>query len=117
MKQIKNRKDHLFVEYSEPYQFEVFTSLMREVAEVCREQNIHKVLVDVCDMPGKINFMERFQLGTAGAEIFSGLAQVGIAYRKEEINWFAETVGVNRGANVRIFANMEEAMNWLGIED
>jgi len=54
-------------------------------------------------------------LGEVGAEIFSGLAQVGIAYRKEEINWFAETVGVNRGAHVRIFADIKKAKEWLEI--
>lgn len=59
--------------------------------------------------------MERFRLGEIGAEIFSGLAQVGIAYRKKEINWFAETVGANRGAHVCIFADMGKAKEWLGI--
>lgn len=83
---------------------------MKEVAEQCRAQNIHKVLVDVRGMTGRIKFMKRFQLGAAGEEIFGGLAQVGIVYRKEEINWFAETVGVNRGAHVRIFADIEETM-------
>ena len=115
MKQIENRKSHLFVDYSESYEFESFIALMKEVAEACREQNIHKVLVDVRRMTGKIKAMERFRLGEVGAEIFSGLAQVGIAYRKEEINWFAETVGVNRGAHVRIFADIKKAKEWLEI--
>ena len=112
---IENKGDYLYVEHTEPYELNSFIALMKEVAEACREQNIHKVLVDVRGMTGKIKAMERFRLGQVGAETFSGLAQVGIAYRKEEINWFAETVGVNRGAHVRIFGEIEEAMEWLGI--
>ncbi len=113
---IENKGNYLYVEHSKPFELNSFVALMDEVAEECRRQNIRKVLVDVRAMPGKVNFMERFKLGEAGAEIFRGVAQVGLVYRKEEINWFAETVSVNRGANVRIFADLEETMEWLGIE-
>ena len=112
---IENKGDYLYVEHSIPYELDSFIALMKEVAEACREQNVHKVLVDVRRMTGKIKAMERFRLGEVGAEVFSGLAQVGIAYRKEEINWFAETVGVNRGAHVRIFADIKKAKEWLEI--
>lgn len=113
---IENKGEYLYVEYTEPYKLNSFIELMKEVAKACREQNVQKVLVNVCGMTGQIKLMERFQLGEAGAKLFSGLAQVGIAYRKEEINWFAETVGVNRGAHVRIFGDIEEAMEWLELK-
>jgi len=113
---IENKGEYLYIEYMEPYGLKSFIALMKEVAEACRQQNIHKVLVDVRGMTGRISFMERFQLGAEGAEIFRGVAQVGIAYRKEEINRFAETVGVNRGAHVRIFGDIEETMEWLEIK-
>lgn len=114
---IENKGEYLYVKYTKPYELASFIALMKEVADACHQQDVHKVLVDVRGMTGKIKFAERFQVGEAGAELFRGVAQVGIVYRKEEINWFAETVGVNRGANVRIFAEMEKARKWLGIKE
>ena len=116
MKRIENRTNYLFVEFDDAYQLEVILSLMREVAEVCRQQKFSKVLVDLSNMPGKISIMDRFQMGVAGANTFRGVAQVALIYRKDEINRFAETVGVNRGANVAVFGDAESAKKWLGIE-
>jgi hypothetical protein len=113
---IENKGEYLYVERTEPYELNSFIGLMKEVAGACRQQNVRKVLVNIRAMPGKIKFAERFQVGAEGAEIFRGVAKVGIVDRKEEINWFAETVSVNRGADVRIFADIEDAMEWLGIK-
>ncbi len=115
MKKIENKGNYLSVKYSEPYQLESFIALIKEVAETCRAQNCTNVLVDARRMPGKIGTMDRFQVGVAGAEAFRGLAKVAVVYRKEEMNWFAETVGVNRGARVRVFSDLSQAVNWLGI--
>lgn len=117
MKQIIPRQDHLFVEYSEPYELDTFIALIQEVAGICRREKFTKVLVDVRGMAGKISAIERFKLGVAGADAFRAVAQVAIIYRQEEMNWFAETVGVNRGANVRIFSKPDEASKWLGVEE
>ncbi len=115
MKQIAARENYLFVEYSEPYQLETFIALMQEVAEICKREKFAKVLVDAHGMGGTISTIERFKLGVTGADTFRGVAQVAIIYRREELNWFAETVGINRGANVRVFGELDEALNWLGV--
>ncbi len=117
MKQITVQENYLFIEYSEPYQLESFIALMQEVAEICRREKIGKILVDAHGMEGKISTIDRFKLGVAGADVFRGIAQVAIFYRKEELNWFAETVGINRGANVRVFGEPDEASKWLGINN
>lgn len=117
MKTLESKKDYLFVEYTEPYQLEACIALMQEVAEICRRDKFTKVLVDMSGMMGKISTIDRFKLGVAGADTFRGIAQVAIIYRKEELNWFAETVGVNRGANVRVFSGPDEALKWLDVEE
>ncbi len=115
MKQIIARENHLFVEFSEPYELQTCIDLMQEISEICRRDNITKVLGDIRNMPGRISAIDRFKLGIAGADIIRR-ARVAIVYRKEDLNWFFETVIVNRGANVRVFDNTEEASKWLGID-
>lgn len=114
---IEDRETYLFVKYAGPYQLNVLLRLMDEVAEACLEMGHNKVLVDLREMPGKISTMDRFQLGVHGSERFRKTAQVAVVYRGEEINRFAETVGLNRGIHARIFSDIEEAQVWLGVED
>ncbi|MBL8107761.1 MAG: hypothetical protein JNJ72_19490, partial [Anaerolineales bacterium] len=56
------------------------------------------------------------EIGVQGSLIFRNLIKVAVLYRKEEIDWFAETVSKNRGLNAKIFSQMDEALKWLGVE-
>ncbi len=115
MKLIEGRKEYLYVEYSEPYQFNNLIALMKEVLVVCETKSYKKFLVNISSMTGKVAPMERFELAVKGVALFQFRGKYAIVYRKEEINYFAETVGVNRGLNAHIFSNMGEAMQWLGV--
>jgi len=115
MKTLEVRESYLFVEYSEPYQFDVCLALIQEIAETSKREGLDKVLCDVRGMTGKIPVMNSFQLAVAGAGAFLGL-QVAAVYRKEDIDPFVETVIVNRGGRVRIFSDMKSAKQWLGVD-
>ena len=115
MKTIQPLDNYLFVKYTEPFELDEFLALIREVADVCRNKSRARVLVDVSEMSGKMSTMDRFRLGVEGAAIFRNLAQVAIVYRQQEMNRFAETVGINRGGRVRVFGDLDTAMKWLGV--
>lgn len=117
MKLIEGRNGYLYVEYSEPYQFNTLIAMMKEVIAICEKEDYQKFLVNITEMTGKVGPMERFELAMKGVSLFQYKGKYAIVYRKEEINRFAETVGVNRGLNARIFSDMDEAMTWLGIEN
>ncbi len=117
MKLIEGRKGYLYVEYSEPYQFNNLIALMKEVLVVCETESYQKFLVNISGMTGKVAPMERFELAVKGAGLFQYKGKYAFVYRKEEINHFAETVGANRGLNARIFSSMDEAMKWLGVNE
>lgn|GEM_PF-1734058 len=117
MKLIEGRKGYLYVEYSEPYKFNDLIHMMHEVLVVCEKESYKKFLVNISNMTGKVTPMERFELAVKGASLFLYKGRYAVVYRKEEINRFAETVGVNRGLNARIFSDMDEAMKWLGVNE
>lgn len=114
MENIERRNGYLYLKYSEPYLFERYIAISKQVYNICLTENYSKVLVDILDMPGKIKTMDRFTIGVEGTLIFRGKVKIAILYRTEEIDKFAETVGVNRGLNGRIFSDMDQALTWLG---
>lgn len=116
MKIIEGRNGYLYVEYSEPYQFNNLIDLMKEVIVICETESHQKFLVNIVNMTGKVSPMERFELAMKAVPLFQHKGKYALVYRKEEINRFAENVGVNRGLNARIFSDMDEAKQWLGIE-
>jgi hypothetical protein len=116
MKIIEGRNGYLYVEYSEPYQFNNLIDLMKEVIVICETESHQKFLVNIVKMTGKVSPMERFELAMKAVPLFQHKGKYALVYRKEEINRFAENVGVNRGLNARIFSDMDEAKQWLGIE-
>lgn len=113
---IERRKHYIYLEFSEPYTREKFFSISNSVLEICEKENFKKILVNIQNMPGRILAMERFEMGVQGALLFSHKATIAVVYRKEEIDGFAETVGVNRGLSGRIFSEMDKALEWLGVE-
>ena len=116
MKKIEQRDGYIYVEYDDEYSLEVFVSTSKEVFELCQAKGCRKVLVNVTNMPGKVRTFQRFEIGVQGALIFHNAIKAAVLYRKEEIDWFAETVSKNRGLNAKIFSQMDEALQWLAVE-
>ena len=98
-----------------------YDSLMAIVADVmasCREQDTHKVLVDVREMKGMLSTWQALKLVTTGfstlrdVRILHKAAIVDLAENRERYR-FLETVANNRGYNLRVFENTDEAIEWL----
>lgn len=87
------------------------------IPETARDTDTKKVLVDARKAEGSFSTMERFDYGIMLAKHFTNL-QVAIVVHESlrDPKLFGETVAVNRGANVRVFTNLDGARSWLGIE-
>ena len=77
------------------------------------------VLFDMRDVTGEpFTTMERYELGVHGAELQRGIGR-GIAFAvvgnepMVDPERFAETVGRNRGAHVRVFTDIDDAVEWV----
>jgi hypothetical protein len=70
------------------------------------------VLVDIRGVIGEGSTLARFEMGATAARLLPPL-RVGIVWREETTDRFAETVAVNRGANLRVFSSEPEALEWL----
>ncbi len=81
-------------------------------AESDRE-GCHKFLLDVRRVDSRLSTMDRFFLGEYIAQVFRYQIKVAVIYREELITRFGENTAVNRGANFRVEATEEAALQWL----
>ena len=88
----------------------------RRVAEICHETRTNKVLAFV-RLSGRLPIMGSFEMAGSLDQIgWSRSFKLAIVEENEESrkgSLFTETVAVNRGYRVKVFANEESATTWL----
>ncbi len=95
--------------------------IMKEVAKLCKKHNLDKVLIDAQDYVREGDTLDFYKFSTSLEKM--GLRHTKIAVvpnEKDKINRdtsFMETVAHNRGSQFRFFANKDEALAWLGIDE
>jgi hypothetical protein len=90
--------------------------MLHEVNDACVRQGITAVLLEMNFSGPSLATGSIFSLvsqGSAAAKSLRKIAYVDSSRRDFEKKKFAETVAVNRGANVRLFPGVEEAARWL----
>lgn len=97
----------------------------QEVLEAVAQHKLAKVLYDGRELTGKLDTWERFQYGESVATAVAEFARRDLSLAlqfayvlKEPVldpSRFGETVAVNRGVRGKVFDNMEDALEWLGI--
>jgi len=107
------------------YSFEEVKRCTDEMLAEVAEHRIDKVLVDGRTVVGKVEEMERYHYGEYLARKVFELVSKGtcptphLAYVLlppiSDPGRFGETVAVNRGVIHRVFEEIEDAQNWLGI--
>ena len=111
------RGEFILGEFQEAYNYSRTMDYIRYAANLCRQKNCKKVLMDIREVTGKINTWDRFRLAQASLQNFGRDLRLVVVYREEEVNGFFEDVVVNRGGNYRIFTDLVPACRWLGIEE
>ena len=97
-----------------------------EVIDAIRENRSEEVFVDGREVMGNPSVIERFYYGefvadalvrlTNGTE-YDGDPRFAYVLHKPiaDPERLGETVAVNRGVNIKVFENVPEAVEWLGI--
>jgi hypothetical protein len=96
-----------------------------EMLDAVARYKVKKVLFDGRSITGNPETMERFYYGEFAAKAVIEYSDRGVArttqfayvleYPVLDPGRFGETVAVNRGMHVKVFDNLEDALEWLGI--
>ena len=80
----------------------------------CTERGILLLLLDYTRLSPVPGTLERYEISTHGAEAARGLSKLAGLATKEQIGEkFGAMVARNRGLNVDVFTDRQEAVRWL----
>ncbi|HEX4959155.1 MAG TPA: STAS/SEC14 domain-containing protein [Lacibacter sp.] len=102
------------------YSLERAIHLCKLSIDTCLLYNKKKILVDITKVTGNVPFFDRFQYAEALAQYKSKHALTAVSkialFGNEPLidkNRFGETVAVNRGVNIKVFTELNDALAWL----
>ncbi len=117
MPDFENKGQYLSVSFTEAYSLELLLSAVRETGEICRRDNLDKVLVDLRSVSTNVSIMDRYDIGVQVSKEIGGKIKVAVLGKRNLLNYMAETVAGNRGANLKVFSRVEAGLKWLGVEE
>jgi len=113
---IHQKSNYLHAIVTGPNNRENVQGYLQEVRGECMARGCYKVLVEERLEGPRIGAMDVFQIAAQGSSKASGTFQA-IAYvdvnADGDLMKFAETVAVNRGIPVAVFATVADAERWL----
>ena len=85
------------------------------MVEACSQLQIRKALLDCRNMTGEIPILESFMVAQYGGKMRDFISKTALVGREEQMlpDNFVENVAVNRGIHLKIFTDIEEAIDWL----
>lgn len=109
-----DEKDHLKITLSGEYDFDDFVIYLKIIYAKCENEGNYKMLLDALDVEGiDIPTIERYYMGIEAAEQLNYKVKLAVVWHNEYVNYFWETVAINRGANVGVFGSTQLAIKWL----
>ena len=85
------------------------------MVEARSQFRLPKALLDCRKMTGEIQILESFMVAQYGGKMRGFLSKTALVGREDQMfpDNFVENVAVNRGVNLKIFTDIEEAIDWL----
>lgn len=120
-----SKGSYLSINVSGDYSVSDSQKMFTESLEKLMETNLSKVFFNVCKVKGKITTMNRYELAEYAAIeainfTLKGLSKLAIAfYGVEPIidpERFGELVARNRGLNIKVLTNKQEALQFFDSE-
>src|SRR3989339_254781 len=91
----------------------------KRLAETCKKTNLRKVLVEACAPKRSMTVAGAQESGSFFEK--EGISALSMAfcftnYETDKLSDFFETVGYNRGIQIKFFNDRTKAIEWLGID-
>ncbi len=114
---IEAKDDHLFARASGVRTRATVVALTKEIFDATVANGLSKALIDVKELEGRLEVLDNYLMVTDVFQKLRGKGVNKVAIVDERApslqGWFLETVARNRGFNIRIFADHEDALEWI----
>lgn len=113
----EKENDYLRMTVSGEYDYDDFVIYLKIIYAKCESEGNYKMILNALNVNGiDIPNIERYYLGVEAAEHLNYKVKLAVVWHKEYLNYFGETVAINRGAYVSVFSNDESAAKWLSYD-
>ncbi len=111
---VERKANYLYFTLSGEYDKNNFKTYHQKVADACEREKIYNVLINALNVSGTdLPTMDRYFLGESIALLLGPQIKLAVVWPEHHINKFAETVAVNRGAQILVVGDYETAREWL----
>ena len=112
---IIQRDAYNYFDFSGEFSQEAGKQCIDAMVEVCGQSPISKALLDCRNMTGEIEIMESFMVAKYGVKMVGVITKFALVGREDQMfpDNFVENVAVNRGVNLKLFTDLERALDWL----
>lgn len=112
---ILDKGDYILADFSGEFSVDAGKQCVDRMVEACSEYNRSAVLLDCSKMMGHLTIMGRFQVVEYGQIARGTISRLALVGRTEDTlpDNFVENVAANRGVNLRVFTDIDEAVEWL----
>jgi hypothetical protein len=112
---IVKKEDYLQITFSGPFSIDAAKRSVDDMVAACRKEHCAKVLFDCRPMTGDLTVLDRFEVGQYGEGTIPQTVKIAMLGRNEQIlpDRFFETVARNRGVNLLLFTEVDDALKWL----
>ena len=106
--------DYLSVKVTGPLSISDFEVITDEILTICRDKDVHKVVIDVIDSAGTFSDSDKIEFAKYASEILKDdVVKYAYVYPHELLNYSSQFVAQGRGLNVRAYFSLEDALKWL----
>ena len=112
---ITEKEAYVRFDYSGEFSEAAGKQCIDTMVETCSQLRIRKALLDCRKMTGEIQILESFMVAQYGVIMRGSISKTALVGREDQMlpDNFVENVAVNRGVNLKIFTDIEEAIAWL----
>ena len=112
---IVDQGEYLLAEFSGDFSVDAGKQCIDAMTNASIEKHQSKVLLDCRKISGNMPIIDRFEVAAYAAKTRKMIAKLAMLNRPDVIlpDNFVENVAVNRGANVKVFTDLENAVHWL----
>jgi len=114
--QYEHRDGYLYVRLEGPLSVENVRQAFTQIAEQCKQHGYRRALTDTRALEGNLSTFDVYELGAAiGSMGLTAMERVAVLDYKRPDNQhdFAELVVRNRGVDLRVVTDEDEAIRWL----
>ncbi len=116
----ERRGNYLFLQTFGQVTENSIINLGKFISQICKQENIKKVLIDVRGMQGALSVSELYY-AVSQYTLHVG-KEIKVAYINPPPEWipeddqFSRDVAFNRGGTLELFKTETEALTWLGVD-